>query len=196
MNLGILGGSFNPVHLGHLILAQEAKAALGLEKVLFIPCALPPHKSQEDLLDAAHRLKMVALAIEGDPSFEACDIEIRRGGVSYSVETLRALHQQMPSASFYFLIGSDALAGLSAWREIETLFRLCHFAVAERPKFPLGPLPPGLLRFPMPEVAIASQEIRQRLRENRSVRYLVPEAVRDYLERNHLYRWKVSPSKP
>ena len=187
MKIGILGGSFNPIHFGHLILAQEAKESLGLEKVLFVPCALPPHKSEDDLLSASHRLEMVRLAIQGDPHFELSDLEVRRGGVSYSIDTVSTLRKQFPSATFYFLIGSDALQGLSRWKEIEQLKRLCHFVMAGRPRFPAVDLPKELLRLSMPEIDISSREIRQRLKEGRSIRYLVPEPVRDYLEKKQLY---------
>ena len=187
MKLGILGGSFNPIHFGHLILAQEAKESLGLEKVLFVPCALPPHKSEDDLLSASHRLEMVRLAIQGNPHFELSDLEVRRGGVSYSIDTVNALRKESPSATFYFLIGSDALQGLSRWKQIEELERLCHFVIAGRPRFPAADLPKGLLRLSMPEIDISSREIRQRLTEGRSIRYLVPEPVGDYLEKHQLY---------
>ena len=188
MKLGILGGSFNPIHLGHLILAQEAKEQLGLEKVFFVPCSRPPHKSADGLPAASHRLEMVRLAVQGDPSFEASDVEVQRGGISYSVETLRAFRKQFPSVTFYFLIGSDALQGLYAWKEAEEVFRLCRFVIAERPRFPVKDLPSQLLRLSMPQVDISSRDIRQRLREGKPVRYLVPEAVRDYLEMHPLYR--------
>ena len=187
MKLGILGGSFNPIHLGHLILAQEARESLGLEKVLFVPCALPPHKSEEDLLEASHRLEIVRLAIQGNPHFEVSDIEVRRGEVSYSIDTIRILRNEFPSAAFYFLIGSDALQGLCRWKQIEELQSLCHFVMAGRPRFPAQDLPEELLRLSMPEIDISSREIRRRLREGRSIRYLVPESVRDYLEKKRLY---------
>ena len=188
MKLGILGGSFNPLHLGHLILAQEAKEQLGLEKVFFVPCATPPHKSGEDLLSASHRLEMVRRSVEGNPAFEVSDTEIQRGGISYSVETLRHFHIQFPSAEFYFLIGSDALSGLYAWKEAEELFRLCRFVIAERPQFPINIFPSQLLRLEMPTIDISSHDIRQRLKEEKSVRYLVPESVHDYLLKHLLYR--------
>ena len=187
MKFGILGGSFNPVHLGHLLLAQEAKEMLGLERVFFIPYSQPPHKSADGLLQSSHRLEMIRLAIRGNPSFEASDIEMKRGGVSYSVDTLRHLRKEFPSASFYFLIGSDAFQGLYAWKEAEELFRLCRFVIAERPRFPLKDLPPQILRLPMPQLDISSKDIRQRLEEGKSIQYLVPEPVRDYLEKKRLY---------
>ena len=188
MKLGILGGSFNPIHLGHLILAQEAKERLDLEKVFFVPCERPPHKSGEDLLEASHRLEMVRRSVQGNPAFEVSDVEIQRGGISYSVETLRHFHIQFPSAEFYFLIGSDALSGLYAWKEVEELFRLCRFVIAERPQFPIGIFPSRLLRLEMPTIDISSRDIRQRLKEGKSVRYLVPEPVHDYLLKHPLYR--------
>lgn len=186
MKLGILGGSFNPIHLGHLVLAQEARDSLGLERVFFIPCALSPHKSEEDLLEASHRAKMVRLAIQGNPSFEFSDLEIKRGGMSYTVETVRAFRKTFPSATFYLLIGSDALPGLSRWKEVEELYRLCQVVVAERPRFPAGELPGPLMRLVIPEVDISSRDIRERLKQGKSVRYLVPEPVREYLERDRL----------
>ena len=132
--LGILGGSFNPIHLGHLVLAETAREALGLERVIFIPAKLPPHKRAAALADGADRLAMVRLAVAGNPALAASDIELRRPGVSYSVDTVRALRQKLGAGTeIYFLIGMDTVAELTAWREVARLARLCKFVPLSRP---------------------------------------------------------------
>ncbi len=132
--LGILGGSFNPIHLGHLVLAETAREALGLDRVIFIPAKLPPHKRAAPLAAGADRLAMVRLAVAGNPAFSASDIELRRPGVSYTVDTVRALREKLGAgAQIYFLIGMDTVAELTAWREVARLARLCEFVPLSRP---------------------------------------------------------------
>ena len=132
--LGILGGSFNPVHLGHLVLAETAREALGLERVIFIPAKLPPHKRAAALADGADRLAMVRLAVAGNPALAVSDIELRRPGVSYTVDTVRALREKLGAGTqIYFLIGMDTVAELAAWREVARLARLCKFVPLSRP---------------------------------------------------------------
>ena len=190
MRLGIFGGTFNPIHLGHLIIAESAAEALQLDRVVFIPCAQPPHKSPRLLATAPHRLRMAKLAIQGNPRFTCSDIEIRRGGPSYSVETMRHLRTAMPKAQFYFIIGSDSLRELHTWREAEALAELCQFISVTRPGEAISRcrLKVKVHRLEGHPVAIASSEIRSRLALGKSVRYLVPDAVRRYIERHRLYR--------
>ena len=198
--IGILGGSFNPIHIGHLILAQEALESLGLCEVLFIPCAQPPHKEQSAMADARDRLGMVELAIRNDPRFDASDIEIRRGGVSYTVDTVRDLSLGHPGKELVFIIGSDTLPELRHWRRIGELLRMCRFAAFARPGSDWKKLRPGDLGLgdgwgerlladcrEGRLVDVSSSEIRRRIAEGLSIRYLVPEAVEAYIREHHLY---------
>lgn len=191
MKLGIFGGTFNPIHLGHLLIAEAAAEALELDRVIFIPSATPPHKRPRVLADARHRLRMVKLAIHGNPRFGCSDIEVRRGGPSYSVETLRQLRHAMPRAKFYFLIGADSLRELHKWREAAELARLCEFICVARPG---ERTPPARLRglrvhkLPGHPADISSSDIRDRLASGASVRYLVPETVQRYIQKTGLYR--------
>jgi nicotinate-nucleotide adenylyltransferase len=187
MRIGILGGTFNPVHIGHLILAEEALDKLKLDKVIFVPAYQPPHKD-EAILDAEHRFNMVALAIEGNPCFEVSRIEMAAKQKAYSVDTLKALREQFgPTAEFFFITGSDSLKELSSWKNIDEVFRLANFIVAKRPGFPIERTPKEVRVVVITEAEVSSSEIRRRLKEGRSVRYLVPEKVRGYIEKYRLY---------
>lgn len=193
--MGVLGGSFDPVHLGHLIVAQEAQEELGLGKVLFIPAGQPYLKGRELSL-APHRLGMVRLAIAGNPAFEVSPVELDREGPSYTVDTLSGLQRQ--EQDLVLLLGWDALMELPRWHHPERLLRLCRLAVVPRPGFPFPDLPslekalPGirdrlhLLSWPV--LDISSSLIRQRVKQGRSIRYLVPPAVGQYIEERGLYR--------
>jgi nicotinate-nucleotide adenylyltransferase len=199
--LGVLGGSFNPVHLGHLVLAETAREALGLERVLFIPAKLPPHKRAAALADGADRLAMVRLAVAGNPALAVSDIELRRPGVSYSVDTVRALRENLgPGTEIYFLIGMDTVAELTGWREIAALARLCKFVPLSRPgiagpnaaalESAIGKLPARAIikrAVAMPVIGISSSDIRRRVAQGRTIRYLVPDAVAAYIRRKRLY---------
>jgi nicotinate-nucleotide adenylyltransferase len=199
--LGILGGSFNPIHLGHLVLAETAREALGLERVIFIPAKLPPHKRAAALAAGADRLAMVRLAVAGNPALAVSDIELRRPGVSYSVDTVRTLREKLGAGTqIYFLIGMDTVVELTAWREVARLARLCKFVPLSRPEH-AAPNTAALERavgrlrarallkraLPMPLIGISSSEIRRRVAEGRTIRYLVPDAVAAYIRRKRLY---------
>jgi len=199
--LGILGGTFNPVHTGHLILAQCAMESFDLGKVLFVPACLPPHKESTMLADAAHRVSMLEMALEGDLRFEASDVEIQRGGTSYAVDTAAELHEIHPDAELCFIVGTDTLAELHSWCNIYTLLRLCRFVTLGRPGFDITEVNHHALRLdpPWPErllrnyatgcmVDISSSDIRHRVAEGMSIRYLVPRAVEMYITEHGLYR--------
>jgi nicotinate-nucleotide adenylyltransferase len=199
--IGILGGTFNPVHLGHLILAQGAIDAFELDKVLFIPCGVPAHKDPGVPIGSEHRLAMVRAAIAGDCRFEASDVEIRRGGVSYAVDTVTQLHGLYPGAELIFVIGSDTLPELYLWKNIYTLLSLCRFGVFCRPGYDPASASPGSLHLDEPwatrvlegvsagrQIDISSSDIRYRLAEGMSIRYLVPAAVEAYIAAQGLYR--------
>lgn len=189
MRIGILGGTFNPVHLGHLILAETARQALRLDRVLLVPCYRPPHKDGRELAAAAHRLAMVRLAVRGNLRLSASSIEVERGGRSYTVETLRALHRRYRGrASFVFLTGSDVMPALHQWRRVDEILRLCRFAVATRAGHAVHRRPAGVRSFPMPAVEISARDIRRRIAHGHSIRYLIPDAVAAYIRRHRLYR--------
>jgi nicotinate-nucleotide adenylyltransferase len=198
VRIGILGGTFNPVHLGHLLIAQDALEQVGLDEVTFIPCAIPPHKTAPDLVNARDRLAMLRLALRGQGAFTLNDLELRRGGASYSIDTVTALRQRQPGAMFYFIIGADSLGKLDQWKEIGRLATLCTFVVVARPGCEPVPLPRGVrCRFVRGHACeIASRDIRARLSQGRGIRYLVPDAVLRYIERHKLYQGKGrTPSK-
>lgn len=200
--VGLLGGSFDPVHVGHLVLAEQAREQLGLEHVLFVPSCVPPHKLDKQLAPAEHRLRMVELAVAGNPAFEARDLELRREGPSYSLDTVRELRAARGEAwDLYFVIGADTLPELATWHRVAELAELCKFVVFSRPGQRLGDVEPlrGVLGeeqiaaiagrcFEMPRMDVSSTQIRRRVREGRSIRYLVPEPVRRYILDCELYR--------
>ncbi len=188
MKIGLFGGSFNPIHWAHLLYASEACASLGLTKVIFIPSNFSPFKKKEETLEARHRYNMVRLAVKGDRRFAVSDIEIRRGGPSYTIETVRELKRRMPRASLFFLIGSDCLPTLNRWKEAEELFRLCRFVVAYRPGFRASPLSKKWLLLQIPACDLSSRQIRGRARRRRPITYCVPRTVEEYILRHRLYR--------
>ena len=187
--IGILGGSFNPIHLGHLFIGVSAAEAFSLDRVLLMPCTVSPFKVGEaGLLSGEERLRLVEAAIRGDSLFQPCDIELRRGGVSYAVDSVRTLCGQDPDARYFFIIGMDSLLGLSRWHEVNELLSLCEIITVARPGTPLPEV--GELGFPVETAQkllknviqgrlcdISSSEIRRRIAEGRSIRYLVPDAV-------------------
>ena len=186
MKLGIFGGAFNPIHLGHLLLAETAREALALDRVLFIPTRQPPHKSDRELLPGGERLRLIRLAIRDQTAFAASDIELQRGGPSYTIDTVTAIRRQLPEAKLFLLIGQDMLAvRWAAWTKLK---RLCAVVAARRHGSPKPRQQAGLQWLQMPLMDIASSDIRRRLREGRSIRYLVPGAVERYLKAHHCYQ--------
>ncbi len=184
LRLGILGGTFNPIHDGHLLLAETAREALRLDRVLFIPAGRPPHKPARGLLPGGARMALVRCAIRGQAAFAASDMELRRRGRSYTIDTVRALRRRFPQATLFLLLGADLLE--VPWRAWEELQRLCTVAVAARSGGRIVRRA-GLVTLPMPVVAISSSDIRQRLATHRSIRYLVPEAVERAIRRHGWY---------
>ncbi len=185
MKVGVLGGAFNPPHLGHLILAQEAYESLCLDKVLFIPTYASPHK-QSPKVSAQIRMEMVKLAIEGNEHFEISDIEIKREGVSYTIDTLRQLQKINKDYELYLIIGSDLANDFSTWKDFELIKQLVKRIVAERREFPLEHKD-GFTHLDMTPVGISSSEIRKHLQKGRSVRYLVKGNVGEYIKQHKLY---------
>jgi nicotinate-nucleotide adenylyltransferase len=188
MKIGILGGTFNPIHIGHLILAEEAREKLGLDRVIFVPAFLPPHKNSSDIAAAGERLKMVKLAIKTNKCFTASTVEIKRNGRSYTIDTIKELKRLYPADDLYFIIGSDLLKYLDEWKDLGDIIKMVKFIAATRPGYPLEKIPSYISTLPIRAVDISGFEVRSAIKENRSFRYLVPEAVFSYINKRKLYR--------
>jgi nicotinate-nucleotide adenylyltransferase len=189
--LAVFGGTFDPPHIGHLIAAQDAHVALGLDRVLFIPAASPPHKRRPDLSPAALRMAMVEAAIGRDDRFEAGDLELRRNGPSYTVDTLRELRASAPESALFLLIGADQYRDLHAWREPDAIATLAKLVVLHR----AGESYRVVDRAPAPyrdvavtRIDVTSTEVRRRVRAGQPIRYLVPRGVEEIIDREGLYR--------
>ena len=212
MKIGILGGTFNPIHIAHLRIAEEVRDRFDLVQVVFVPAAAPPHKPLVDDLPFASRCEMVRLSIAGNPSFDLSDIEGRRGGKSYSVDTLRALRSERPDDELFFIIGSDSFIDFGSWHEYAAIFSLCNIVVVERPgaavAAPDNALPVAIAHefcyyaaekrlahrsgysvyyLEGVPLDISSSAVRELARLGRSVRYLVPGAVEHYIKEQRLY---------
>jgi nicotinate-nucleotide adenylyltransferase len=192
MKIGFLGGSFDPIHLGHLVVAQDTLEGLGLDRVDFVPAAVSPLKGRQLTATAAQRLEMVRLAIKGDARFGVQDLELRRGGTSYTVDTVRELRALYPGAALFWAIGADQLARLAEWKEIGELVRLVEFALLARPGVAeaVPPQIPGLRvrRVAGHEVAISSSELRERANRGLPLWPFVPLKVAAFIESQSLYR--------
>lgn len=187
------GGTFDPPHVGHLIVAADVYEALELDLLLFVPSAVHPFKGSAVRAPAELRVEMVRAAIRGDGRFEVDDVELRRSGPSYTVDTLRALRERYPGAELFFLLGADNLRELPAWREPEAIPRLATLVVISRGGENAGPgLPLPALTVPVTRVDVSSTEVRRRAAAGTSIRYLVPDAVREIVARESLYRDRVS----
>ena len=196
MRLGILGGTFNPPHLGHLICAQEAYLQLGLDQVMLIPARIPPHKPVEDEPGAEHRLALCRLAVEGDERFTVSEVEIDRTGPSYTVDTLEELHSQAPDNELFLILGGDVAAGLPYWREPERVLSFATVAVAKRRGTSKSAVDQALSSirggdrvqfFRMPRIGISSTQVRRRAKAGVSIKYIVPDAVASYIAEHGLY---------
>lgn len=213
MKTGILGGTFNPIHLAHLRIAEEVREACALDEVLFIPAAVPPHKSVAGEISFTHRLAMIEAAIADNPAFRASDMEARRSGKSFSVDTLEILRQRDPEGERYFIVGLDSFRDIASWKEFTRLFELAHLVVTARPGVelpdPLAALPvavqsdfcyddqlkklwhrSGNAVFFLEETRldISSTLIRCKVAAGESIRYLVPSSVAAYIHDHRLYR--------
>ncbi len=189
--IGILGGTFDPVHIGHLIIAEAARDQLELSEVLLMPAAIAPHKRGLRATGSKHRLAMVRAAVRDTPGIVASDLEIRLGGVSYTVDTLRFLNDVFPGVELWLLMGSDNLNQLSTWKQPEDLLRLCRIAVYKRPGFPIRS---DVLRRTRARVLeggaldLSATIVRRLQGRARSIRFIVPPPVERYIARHRLYR--------
>jgi nicotinate-nucleotide adenylyltransferase len=199
VRLGILGGTFNPPHLGHLVCAQEAHSQLGLDRVLFVPARIPPHKPVEHEPGPEHRLEMCRLAVAGDGRFAVSDMELQREGPSFTVDTLKVLSTQAPQDELVLILGGDIAAGLTEWHEPEHVLELAGVAIAERRGTPRDDVDRTLAQlsggdrarfFAMPRIGISSTMLRRRMSAGEPIRYFVPDQVEDYIQRHGLYSQK------
>ena len=190
--IGILGGSFDPIHIGHLIIAQDAQEQFQLDSVLFIPAHQAPLKSKRSTATPQQRWRMTQLAVENEPCFVACDIEIKVGGTNYSVDTVRSLLDAYPDSELHWILGADQIAQLHHWREIETLCQLTRFIAFEREGSSCSnadlPSHAKILFAPSRLIQISSTEIRERLKSGRDVKYFLPPPVFDYIKAENPYR--------
>jgi nicotinate-nucleotide adenylyltransferase len=188
---GVLGGTFDPIHLGHLRAAENAREALGLDEVLFVPSGNPPHRGLP-LSSGLDRFAMVALATALHPAWVASDVEVARDGPSYTADTLSVLKERRPEDALFLIVGSDTFPEMATWRDPARIFALCTVAVAERPgardAAPPAAAQVRVERVSGPGLAISATEVRRRVQEGKSVRYLVPDAVADYIVKRGLYR--------
>lgn len=200
MRLGVYGGTFSPVHLGHLIMAQDAMEQFELDEVLWVPCHIPSHKSTDSLPAVEHRVAMLDLALENDLRMRWSDMEILRGGTSYTIDSIRTLREEQPEDDLFFIIGSDSVFDLHVWKDIEELAKLCTFVTVARPGFDVERITAEETKLSPPVVMnlrahvtvghavdISSSDIRARVAESLSIQYLVPDPVRMYIHEHHLY---------
>ena len=188
MKIGILGGTFNPIHVGHLILAEEALSKLSLDKVVFVPTCLPPHKNVEGNIKPQDRLSMVELAIADNPSFAVSAFEIGSKKTSYSIDTLKEFRKVYgQDALLYFITGSDLLKDLFSWKNVNDIFKMSKFIVANRPGYPVTEVPKEVETVVITPIEVSSDDIRKRLKAGRPIRYLVPEKVRSFIIEHKLY---------
>jgi nicotinate-nucleotide adenylyltransferase len=214
MKWGLLGGTFDPIHIGHLRCAEEVRELFNLDRIIFIPAARPPHKSDGEISAFAHREQMVRLAIENNPHFDFSDVEHRRDGKSYSVDTVEYfLHQYPKDLEIYFIVGQDAFQAIQTWKDWEKLLVMCHFVVMTRPGYEnrglagivpasfseaftyrgkdqgfLGPQGYAIYFREVTFLDISSSRIRQQAEQGKSIQYLIPESIRHYLLQQGLYR--------
>lgn len=196
--IGIFGGTFNPIHIGHLVIAEAAREEYNLEKVIFVPASHPPHKHFDIATDNI-RYEMVKLAVADNPYFEVSNMELRRPGLSYTVDTMRCFHKEYPeNTEFYFIVGMDTLLELPTWKYVDELIQLCHFLGALRPNYRtdlsdvlayFGDIGRERIHYlHTPQLEISATDLRERLRKGKSVRYLMPKQVAEWLLANNVYR--------
>lgn len=187
--IGLLGGTFNPPHLGHLIIAEQVRNQLDLEKILFIPSAEPPHKEEKKAIDASHRLAMLNEAVKGNSGFSIEEAELERGGKSYTYDTIVDLKKADPDVEYYFIIGADMVEDLKNWYKIDELIHIVQFVAVNRPSYSLE-TPYPVIGVDVPNIDISSTLIRQKVKDDCTIRYLVPQEVENYIESKGLYKYE------
>lgn len=187
--IGILGGTFNPLHIGHLAIAEVAQEKMDLDKVIFVPSSKPPHKRITHLASAEDRLEMVRLSIKNNPKFDVSDFEVMRGGKSYTIDTVKYFRQKFgQDVKLYFIVGIDAAVELHTWRDVDDIIKYVSFVVVNRPGHEDGAPEVPHHSITMPGLDIASSYIRRRLHQGKSIKYLVPEKVFRYIEQHNLFK--------
>ena len=185
--IGLFGGTFDPPHIGHLILAEEARAKAVLDEVWFLPTYIPPHKNRV-VSDPHHRIEMVKRAIASNPSFSLSLIEHERKGLSYTIDTVEALKEEYPDVAFFFLLGGDMVNDLPNWYRVQDLIKKVTFVAFERSGYPLDPISHlDIVYAQMPTIDISSTVLREKIKRNEPIRYYLPESVKDYIEETGLY---------
>lgn len=199
MRIGILGGTFNPIHNGHLFIAETAREELGLNKVLFIPSSIPPHKFSMGIAKGTHRLKMIELAIAGNPFFEVSEIELNRQGITYTIDTLLELKSIYgEEVTLFFIIGADTLFDLVNWKNWNEVAKLCNFVIVNRLGFVKErqsefakelqeKFATKIFQIESPNIDISSSEIRKRAEQGKSLKYLLNDSIIDYIKENRIY---------
>lgn len=193
MRIGLYGGTFDPVHLAHLVLAEQCREQLALDEVWFIPAASPPHKSGVTISEAKHRVAMLELAIAGHTSFKLSRLELERTGPSYTVETLRDVRRDHPEVDFFLLLGGDSIRDFTTWREPQEIAQLATLVAVNRGTAELADIPADIVApearrdVHMPAIDISASDLRQRVATGCGIRYLVPRAVEQYIRQNGLY---------
>ena len=196
--VGIMGGTFNPIHNGHLFLAEHALEQAGLDYILFMPSMNPPHKAGMNLVSAEHRISMVRLAVNDNSHFVISDLELRRPGITYTSDTLKALKKDEPDTEYYFIVGADSLMMMTDWMEPQTVFRLSTIIagareqciqeqIIEQAKFLEKTYKGKIILLNMPIMEISSKAIRERIANRKSIKYYVPNEVEAYIKEHHLY---------
>lgn len=198
-NLGIIGGTFNPIHYGHLMAAEFARMEYHLDTVIFMPAYIPAHKEGEDILEAKYRYSLVKMAIGDNPAFQVSDLEMKRKGISYTIDTIDHFLKIYPDWNISFIMGMDSLLQMNTWKDIHRLAGLCHFIVVTRPGYEIDMEPELRAKLPdilwehvsyleIPGMDISSTEIRTRIRAGKTIKYLLPAAVEGFIHEHRLYR--------
>ena len=198
--IGIMGGTFNPIHIGHLVIAEEVRFRFKLDKIIFIPAGNPPHKDYNNITAGKHRYQMTLLATMDNPYFDVSSIEIEREGITYTIDTITALREKCDKdVELYFITGADSIIELSTWKEVDKLLNLCKFIAATRPGFDIAKIEDkvkeledrykkNIYSLSVPALQISSTDIRNRIKQGITVKYLLPESVEYYINKHNLYR--------
>lgn len=196
--IGIMGGTFNPIHFGHLFLAENAYEQIGLDQILFMPSKNPPHKAKPELVSDQQRAEMIKLAIQDNSHFQLSSLELNREGMTYTADTLTILSKEHPDSDYYFIVGADSLFMMQSWMKPEIIFNLCTVVVASRDHVEKEEMQVhadllkkmygvSILLIEMPTMQISSAVIRDRVATNKTIRYYLPDAVNEYITNNQLY---------